>query len=70
MEYPAPDPIPTPTTFNSSYFFDITDAAFNFETASKYFVKISGGSISYLTSLQYINTPLLTKSCSNFLSNI
>lgn len=62
MEYPVPDPIPTPTTFNSSYFFDITDAAFNFETASKYFVKITGGSISYLNSLQYINSPLLTAS--------
>jgi len=46
MEYPAPDPIPSQTTFNSSYFFDITDSAFNFETASKYFLKITGGNIS------------------------
>ena len=50
MEYPAPSPIPTTTNFNSSYFFDITDAAFNFETASKYFVKITGGTITGLTN--------------------
>lgn len=50
MEYPAPTPIPTTTNFNSSYFFDITDADFNFETASKYFVKITGGTITGLTS--------------------
>lgn len=50
MEYPAPTPIPTTTNFNSSYFFDITDSAFNYETASKYFVKLTGGTITGLTS--------------------
>lgn len=50
MEYPAPTPIPTTTNFNSSYFFDITDADFNFETASKYFLKITGGTITGSTS--------------------
>lgn len=46
MEFPAPTPIPTTTSFNSSYFFDITDSAFNYETASKYFLKITGGTIN------------------------
>ena len=50
MEYPAPNPIPTTTNFNSSYFFDITDSSFNYETASKYFVKITGGTITGVTS--------------------
>ena len=49
-ESPAPNPIPTPNTFNTDFFFNIGNAL-TFETANKYFLSLNGGNITYLNVL-------------------
>lgn len=57
MEYPAPDPIPTPNDFNSSYFYD---SNFNLDTAKKYFLLKTGGTVGLLNSTSYISSQIIT----------
>ena len=52
-EEAPPNPIPTPDTFNTNYFFNKT-GELDYLTASKYFLKLSGGTVGYINSSLYM----------------
>ena len=52
-EEAPPNPIPTPDTFNSGYFFD-KNGGLSYDTASKYFLRLSGGTVGFINSSLYM----------------
>ena len=48
-----PNPIPTPGTFNSEFFFN-SSGGLNYKTAEQYFLKLSGGTVGYINTSTYL----------------
>ena len=52
-EEAPPNPIPSIQDFNTSYFFDKT-GSLDYNTAAKYFLKLSGGTVGYINTSTYL----------------
>ncbi len=52
--YPAPNPVPTPNTFNYNYFTNLGDVL-TLEAADKRYLKLSGGSVGFLNVFTDLN---------------